>query len=91
MLTFYGSQDDSGVVVRYDVSVAVFGLVDLQVRVLPGELLTRIDGLRRSSKHTNRHINVCGGIFSSVFEDNGKRVLCNVDKLQEQTAVLNKS
>lgn len=30
-LTVYGSQDDPGVVVRYDVSVAVFGLVDFQV------------------------------------------------------------
>lgn len=30
-LTVYRSQDDPGVVVRYDVSVAVFGLVDFQV------------------------------------------------------------
>ena len=43
--TFNGSQDDSGVVVCYDVSVAVLGLVDLQVGVLPGELLPWIDRL----------------------------------------------
>lgn len=42
-------------VVRYDVSVAVFGLVDLQVRILPGELLTGIDGLgkKKAAKHTH--------------------------------------
>lgn len=34
-------------VVRDDVGVAVLGLVDLQVGELPGELLTRVDRLRR--------------------------------------------
>ena len=42
-LTFNGDQDDPRVVVRDDVSVAVLGLVDLQVGVLPGELLARIN------------------------------------------------
>lgn len=33
-------------VVGNDVSIAVLGLVHLQVGVLPGELLTRVNGLR---------------------------------------------
>lgn len=44
-LTFYGCQDDSGVVVRYHISIAVFGLVDLQVGMLPSELLPGVNGL----------------------------------------------
>lgn len=43
--TFDGCQDYAGVVVGDDVGVAVLGFVDLQVGMLPGELLTRIDGL----------------------------------------------
>lgn len=70
-------------VVRYDVSVAVFGLVDLQVRILPGELLTGIDGLEKKRQQTHTcALTVCGGVFSSAFEDNGKRVLGNADKLR---------
>lgn len=47
--TFYGCQDYAGVVVGDDVGVSVLGFVDLQVGMLPGELLTRIDGLWRES------------------------------------------
>lgn len=77
-LTVYGSQDDPGVVVGYDVSVAVFGLVDFQVGMLPGELLTGVNGLRRNNKHT-----CISSVCWQTFEGNGKRVLCNVDKLQQ--------
>lgn len=38
-------EQDPGVVVGDDVGVAVLWFVDLQVGVLPGELLTRVDGL----------------------------------------------
>lgn len=47
--TFDGRQDYAGVVVGDDVGVSVLGFVDLQVGMLPGELLTRIDGLWRES------------------------------------------
>lgn len=55
-LTVYRSQDDPGVVVRDDVGVAVFGLVDFQVRMLPGELLTGVDGLEPKTANARRHI-----------------------------------
>lgn len=45
VLTFDGSQDDSGVIVGDDVGVAIFGLVHLQVGVFPGELLARVNRL----------------------------------------------
>lgn len=44
--TFDGQQDHPRVVVGDDVGVAVLGLVHLQVGVLPGELLPRVDGLQ---------------------------------------------
>lgn len=44
-------------VVRYHVSVAVFRLVDLQVGMLPCELLTRVDGL--GSRGRDEPIKVC--------------------------------
>lgn len=45
ILTVYWSQNDAGVVIGDDVGVSVLGLVDLQVGMLPGELLSWIDGL----------------------------------------------
>lgn len=51
-LTFNWSQNDPGVVVRYHVGVAVFGLVHFQVGVLPGELLTGVDGLGGERQQT---------------------------------------
>lgn len=51
--TFDGCQDYAGVVVGDDVGVSVLGFVDLQVGMLPGELLTRIDGLWRESTEWN--------------------------------------
>lgn len=50
ILTFNWSQNDTGVVIGDDVGVAVLGLVDLQVGVLPGELLSWIDGLEEEKK-----------------------------------------
>lgn len=46
-LTIDGGQDDTGVIVGNYVCIAVFRFVHFQVGVLPGELLPRIDGLRR--------------------------------------------
>lgn len=43
--TVDSGEQDSGVVVGDDVGVAVLGFVDLQVGVLPRELLPRVDGL----------------------------------------------
>lgn len=43
--TINSRKQDSGVVVGNDVGISVLWFVDLQVRVLPRELLTRIDGL----------------------------------------------
>lgn len=76
-------------VVRDHICVAVFGLVDLQVRVFPGELLAGVDRLREKQQ-IDAHHNI-GGIFSSVLEGNGKRVHCNAGKLKQSIAVLNKS
>ena len=53
--TFYGRQDDPGVVVGDDVGVAVLGLVDLKVGVFPGELLPRVDGLDKQDRDRTRH------------------------------------
>lgn len=44
--TVNSREQDSGVVVGDHVGVAVLWFVDLQVGVLPRELLTRVDGLR---------------------------------------------
>lgn len=44
-LTLDGSQDDAGVVVGDDVGITILGFIHLQVGVLPGELLARINGL----------------------------------------------
>lgn len=52
VLTFNWGQNDPGVVIRYHVSVAVFGLVHFQVGVLPGELLTGVDGLGGERQQT---------------------------------------
>lgn len=74
-LTVDRSQDDPGVVVRYHVSVAVFGLVDFQVRVLPGELLAGVDGLEREAANPHRCEQTC-------LAGNGElRALCNADVL----------
>lgn len=54
-LTLNGSQDDAGVVVGDDVGVTIFGLVHLQVGMLPGELLPRIDRLMRDRDRRNMH------------------------------------
>ncbi len=45
--TIDGGEQDSGVIVGDDVCVSVLWFVDLQVGVLPRELLTGIDRLRR--------------------------------------------
>lgn len=54
--TFNGQQDDPRVVVGDDVGVAVLGLVHLQVGVLPGELLPRVDGLEGLRKETGESV-----------------------------------
>lgn len=51
-LTIDGGQDDTRVVIRDHVCIAVFGLVHFQVGVLPGELLTRVNGLEESGEKT---------------------------------------
>lgn len=43
--TVNSREQDSGMVVGNHVGISVLWFVDLQVRVLPCELLTRIDGL----------------------------------------------
>lgn len=57
-LTLNRSQDDAGVVIGDDVGVTIFGLVHLQVGVLPGELLAWINrlmgGRGRQDMHTQR-------------------------------------
>lgn len=63
-------------VVRYDVGVAVLGLVDFQVRMLPGELLTGVNGLQGKRANTRR----CEETYSV---DTGERTLCNVDLLRK--------
>lgn len=50
ILTFNRSQNDTGVVIGDDVGVTVLGFVDLQVGVLPGELLSWIDGLQEEKE-----------------------------------------
>lgn len=54
-LTLDGSQDDTGVVVGNDIGVTIFGLVHLQVGMLPGELLPWIDRLMRGIDRPNMH------------------------------------
>lgn len=54
-LTFDGSQDHTRVVVGDDVGVTIFGLVHLQVGVLPGELLARINRLMGGRDSHNMH------------------------------------
>lgn len=44
-LTVDTGEQDSGVVVGNHVGISVLWFVDLQVGVLPGELLTGVDGL----------------------------------------------
>ena len=44
-LTIHRCEDDPGVVVGNHICIAVLWLVDLQVGVLPGELLSWINGL----------------------------------------------
>lgn len=44
-LTVYAGEYNPGVIIGDDVSVAVLWFVDLQVGVLPCELLTRVNGL----------------------------------------------
>lgn len=44
-LTVNAGQHDPGVVVRDDVSIAVLWFVDLQVGILPGELLAGVNRL----------------------------------------------
>lgn len=53
-------------VVRDDVSVAVFGLVDFQVGMLPGELLAGVDGLERKTANRRR-------CEQTYLVDNGER------------------
>lgn len=50
ILTVNRCQNDPGVVIGDDIGVAILGFIDLQVGVLPGELLSRIDGLREEEK-----------------------------------------
>lgn len=59
-LTLDAGEYNPGVIVGNDVSVAVLWFVDLQVGVLPCELLTRVDGLQDtqvkvSAKKTDRY------------------------------------
>lgn len=49
-LTIDGGKDDSRMVVGNDICVAVFGLVHLQVGILPCELLSRVNGLPGTEK-----------------------------------------
>lgn len=53
-LTIHGCEDDPGVVVGNNICIAVLWLVDLQVGVLPGELLSRIN--RLTDKETQQAI-----------------------------------
>ena len=41
LYAIHGNQYHPGMVIRYDIGVSVLGFVDLAVRVVPGELLTR--------------------------------------------------
>lgn len=54
ILTVNWSQYDTGVVIGDDVGVAILGFVDFQVRVLPGELLSWIDGLQKRRRGTTQ-------------------------------------
>lgn len=56
ILTFNWSQNDTGVVIGDDVGVAVLGFVDLQVGVLPGKLLSWIDGLQEEKKRNHSRL-----------------------------------
>jgi len=47
-LTLDGSQDDTGMVIGNDVGIAVLWFIDLQVGVLPRELLTGVNGLQQA-------------------------------------------
>lgn len=58
-LTVHGGQHDSGVIVGDDVGVAVFRFVHLHVGVLPGELLTRINGLERGARKEGKRKTDC--------------------------------
>lgn len=49
-VTFNSRQEDSGMVIGDDISISVLWFVDLQVRMLPSELLARIDGLQGKEK-----------------------------------------
>lgn len=53
-LTVNAGQHDPGVVVRDDVSVAVLWFVDLQVGILPCELLARVNRLIETKEKTNK-------------------------------------
>ena len=53
-LTVYRREDDPRVVVGDDVCIAVLWLVYLQVRVFPGKLLARVDGLRDRERERER-------------------------------------
>lgn len=49
-LTVNAGQHDPGVVVRDDISIAVLWFVDLQVGILPGELLAGVNRLMDTQK-----------------------------------------
>jgi hypothetical protein len=52
------------VIVGDDVSIAVLGLVHLQVGVLPGKLLTRVNGLERPGNRESYRISTSVAFFS---------------------------
>ena len=55
-LTLNAGEDNPGVVVGDDVGVAVLWFVDLQVGVLPGELLSRVNGLQKTQNPGSEQI-----------------------------------
>lgn len=66
-LTLNAGEYDSGVIIGNDVSIAVLWFVDLQVGVLPCELLTGVDGLQHTKDKVKEQI---GHINTTVY--NGK-------------------
>lgn len=70
-LTLNAGEYNSGVIIGNDISIAVLWFVDLQVGVLPRELLTGVDGLQdtqvkvRAMHKYNRQ--TCKNYYSSFI------------------------
>lgn len=62
-LTLNAGEYNPGVIIGNDVSVAVLWFVDLQVGVLPCELLTRVDGLKDTRARSEQRTKILKVIF----------------------------